>query len=64
VPLAGTQDDGDRLAAGCIIDVDRQEAAVIVVGVEQRELSVAVNAIQRVVDIEDDAPRTSQKLSQ
>jgi hypothetical protein len=25
---------------------------------------VAVNAIQRVVDIEDDAPRTSQKLSQ
>jgi hypothetical protein len=42
--------------------VDRQEAAMIVMGMEQGELLMAVNAIQGVVDIEDDG--TSRKLSQ
>ena len=34
--LAGAQDDRHRLAGGRLVDVDRQEAAAVVVGVEQR----------------------------
>src|SRR5712672_1407183 len=37
---------------GGVVDVDRQEAALIVMGVEQRELLMAVNDIHRIVDVE------------
>src|SRR6202035_5394569 len=50
--LAGTQQHGDRPARRRVIDVDRQEAALVVMGVEQRELLMAVNDIHRIVDVE------------
>ena len=50
--LAGAQQHGDRPARRRVIDVDRQEAALVVMGVEQRELLMAVNDIHRVVDVE------------
>ena len=55
--LAGAQDHGDRAAGGGVVDVDRQEAALVVVAVEERELLMAVNDVERVVDVEGDAFR-------
>jgi hypothetical protein len=52
--LAGTQDDGHRLAGDRLVDVDRQEAALAVVGVEARELLPPMHAVQGVVDVEHD----------
>jgi hypothetical protein len=37
--------------------LDRQEAAAVVVGVEQRELLAAVDRIAGVIDVEHDPPR-------
>ncbi|BCH20054.1 hypothetical protein MesoLjLa_69050 (plasmid) [Mesorhizobium sp. L-2-11] len=45
--LARTQDHGDRTSGRGVIDVDRQEAALVVMGVEERELLMAVNDIHR-----------------
>ena len=55
--LARPQDDGHRLAAAGLVDVDRQEAAMVVVGVEQRQLLVPMDAVQSIVDVEHDAAR-------
>ena len=55
--LAGAQDHRDRLAGGGLVDVDRQEAAAVVVGVEQGQLLAAVDPILGVVDVEHDPPR-------
>ena len=52
--LAGAQDHRHRLAARPLVDVDRQKAALVVVGVEQRKLLVAMHRIERVVDVEHD----------
>ena len=52
--LARAQQDRHRLAALDMVDVDGQEAAGVVVGVEQRELLVAVHRIAGVVDIQRD----------
>ncbi len=57
--LAGAQDDGDRLAGGRLVNVDRQETAAVVVGVEQRKLLAAVHPVLGVVDIKQDASRHS-----
>jgi hypothetical protein len=54
--LAGAQDDRHRLAGRGFIDVDRLEAAAVVVGVEQCELLAAVNPVLGVVDVEHDTP--------
>ena len=54
--LARPQDGGDRLAARRLVDVDRHEAAAVVVRVEQRELLPAVGPVLGVVDVEHDAP--------
>src|SRR5215211_7102426 len=54
--LAGAQDDRHRLAGARLINVDRLEAAAVVVGVEQRQLLAAVNPVLGVVDVEHDAP--------
>ncbi|ESX81752.1 hypothetical protein X756_31525 [Mesorhizobium sp. LSHC412B00] len=43
--LARTQDHGDRTSGRGVIDVDRQEAALVVMGVEERELLMALNDI-------------------
>ena len=53
--LARTQHHGDRAAGRGVVDVDRQEAALVVMGVEERELLMAVNDVDRVVDVERDA---------
>jgi hypothetical protein len=55
--LALAQDHRHRLAAGSFIDVDRQEAALVVVRVEQRQLLMAMHRIERVVDVERDRGR-------
>jgi hypothetical protein len=39
-----------------VIDMDRQEASLIVMSVEQRQLLVTVNGIGGVVDVEGDRP--------
>jgi len=62
--LAGAQNDRHRLAGGRFIDVDRLEAAAVVVGVEQRQLLPAMNPVLGIVDIEHDAPGNLPKLSQ
>src|SRR5688500_10232200 len=41
--LAGPQDDRDRLARDRLVDVDRQEAPAVVVGMEERELLATVH---------------------
>jgi hypothetical protein len=55
--LARAQDYRHRLACGRLVDVDGEEAALAVVGVEQRELLLAVRRIAGVVDVEHDATR-------
>jgi hypothetical protein len=55
--LAGAQDDGHWLAARRLVNIDRQEAAAVEMGAEQRELLAAVNPALGVVDVEHDAPR-------
>ena len=52
--LAWTQDHRDGAARGGVVDVDRQEAALVVVGMEQRELLGAVDHVQGVVDVQGD----------
>ena len=54
--LAGTQDHRHRAAGRRIVDVDRQEAALVIMGVEQRQLLVAVHDVDRVVDVEHHRP--------
>jgi hypothetical protein len=48
--LAGTQDDGDGFAGRRLVDVDRQKAAAVIVGVPQCQLLAAVHAVLGVVD--------------
>ena len=55
--LARPQDDGHRLAAAGLVDVDRQKAAAVVVGMEQGQLLTAVNPILGIVDVEHDPAR-------
>ena len=50
--LAGAQQHRDRAAGRGVVDMDRQKAALVVMGVEQGKLLVAVHDIDRVVDIE------------
>ena len=51
--LAGAQDHGDRPASGGVVDMDRQEAALIVVSVPFGELLMAVHDIERIVDVQN-----------
>ena len=50
--LARTQHQGHRAAALGVVDVDGQEAALVVVGVEQRQLLVAVDDVAGIVEVE------------
>ena len=52
--LAGAQHDRDGTRALGVVDMDRQEAALVVMGVEERELLMPVHDIAGVVDIEND----------
>jgi len=53
--LARPRHHGHRTPGGGIVDVDRQEAVVAVMGVEQRQLLVAVDDVAGVVDVKRDA---------
>ena len=55
--LAFAQDHRHRFAAGAFVDVDGQETALVVMGIEQRELLIAVNRVERVVDVQRDRAR-------
>ena len=55
--LARAQENRHRLAALDMVDMDRQEAPGIVVGVEQRHLLAAVHRIAGIVDVEGDRRR-------
>jgi hypothetical protein len=55
--LAGPQDDGHRSAAIRIVDVNRQEAALVIMRIEQRELLAAVDDVASIVDIESNRRR-------
>ena len=50
--FAGAQDNRNRPAALGVVDVDRQKAVLVVVGIEQRELLTAMNHVDGVVDVE------------
>jgi hypothetical protein len=50
--FAGPQQHGDGARRGRVVDMDRQKAPLIVVRVEERKLLVAMDDIDRVVDIE------------
>ncbi len=52
--LAWPQHDGDGPASVGVVDMDRQEAARVVVGVEQRELPTPMHDIAGVVDVQGD----------
>jgi hypothetical protein len=51
---AGAQHDRDGTRAFGVVGMDRQEAAVVTMGVEERELLMAVRQIPCVVDITND----------
>ena len=51
--LAGAHYDRDGTRALGVVDMDRQEAALVVMGVEERELLMPVRDIAGVVDIEN-----------
>ena len=57
--LAGPQDHRHRAAGGGVVDMDRQKAALVVMGVEQRQLLMAVHDIDGVVDVERDRRRAA-----
>jgi hypothetical protein len=48
---ARAEQHGDRPACRRVVDMDRQETALVVMGIEQRELLRAVNDIHRIVNI-------------
>jgi len=50
--LARAKQHRDRPARRRVVDMDRQEAALVVMGIEQRELLMAVDDIYRVIDVE------------
>ena len=52
--LAGAQDHHYRLAALDMVDVDGQEAALLVVAIPEAELLAPVHDVERVVDVERD----------
>jgi hypothetical protein len=53
--LAGPQDDRHGPALLGVVDVDRQEAAFVIMSVEQRELLMAVDDIAGIIDVVTDA---------
>ena len=55
--LARPQHERHRTAVFGVIDMDRQKAALVIMGVEQRQLLVAVHDIAGVVDIQNDRDR-------
>ena len=55
--LAGTQNDCDGTPSGGVVNMDRKEAALIIMRIEQRQLLMTMRDIAGVVDIERDGLR-------
>src|SRR4051794_21166196 len=55
--LAGPEHDRHGPARRGVVNVDRQEAVGVVIGVEERQLLAAVDLVAGVVDVERDARR-------
>src|SRR5262245_38481209 len=55
--LALAQDHRHWFAACCFVDVDRQEAALVIMGVKQRELLMAVHRVAGIVDVKRNRDR-------
>ena len=55
--LARAQEDRHRLASAGLVDMDRQEAAAVVMGVEQRELLSSMHLVLGIIDVEHDTCR-------
>src|SRR4051812_7750539 len=55
--LTGPQQDGDRARGGRVINMDRHEAALVVVRVEQGKLLVPMHDVNGVVYIQRDFGR-------
>ena len=58
--LPGPQDDRHGPALLGVVDVDRQEAALVIMSVEQRELLMAVDDIAGIIDVERDGCRLAR----
>jgi hypothetical protein len=54
--LAGPQDHDNRSPGRRIVDMDRQEAALIIMSVPLRQLLMAVHNVDRVIDIQHHGP--------
>jgi len=50
--LAGAQQHRQRPAGRDVVDMDGQKAALVVMGIEQRQLLMPVHHVERVIDIE------------
>ena len=55
--LARPQHDGNRTAGGAVVDMDRQKAALVIMGVEQRQLLMPMHHVTGVVDVQHHAVR-------
>src|SRR5882724_11201519 len=58
--LARPQDDRHGSALLRVVDVDRQEAAFVIMSVKQRELLMAVDDIAGIIDVERDGCRLAR----
>jgi hypothetical protein len=58
--LAGRQHDRDRPALLRVVDVDRQEAAFVILSPKQRELLMAVDDVAGLIDVERDGCRLAR----
>src|SRR5438874_11501593 len=54
--LARAQDNRHWLTGRRLVNVDRQQAAAVVMGIEQCQLLSAVNPVLGIVNVEQDAP--------
>jgi hypothetical protein len=50
--LARPQHDGNRSAGGAVVNMDRQKAALVVMGVEQGELLMSMHDVTGVIDVQ------------
>jgi hypothetical protein len=58
--LVGRQHDRDRPALLRVVDVDRQEAAFVILSPKQRELLMAVDDVAGLIDVERDGCRLAR----
>jgi hypothetical protein len=62
--LAGAQQHGHRTAGRGLVDMDRQEAALAVMPVPERELLIAMHDIAGIIDVQRHCRRRGGWLAQ